>query len=338
MRFRFGLLLLLFNFFSYSALAQKDSVQMDQHKEYISKINDFFNLSLDLKTDFETFELSGDNFRYDIRPNFSYVNNFGIDYRAISIFYSFTPPLNVNKDDDLKGNSTNSGFGFSWNTDRLINHVGTSKVEGYYLQNSKDIDNQFIEGETPYFQFPELSVRSFTGFHAIKLNRNFSYSAFSAQMALQTKSAGSWAPGISYNFYKVQNNTPTGQRSKNFEILFNLPYYHTFVLDKKWYVNLAIIPGIGLTHSKIKTPINNQPVISNQNSLITRVSGIAALGYNSPGLFWGIEGKIHERFQSQGEAVQERIQGFALRLFVGFHILAPKKINLLYDKVESKFF
>ncbi|WP_420386967.1 DUF4421 family protein [Roseivirga sp.] len=323
---------------SQSLFAQQDSLQQIQ-QEYITKINNYFNLSADLETDFETFELKGDNFRYDIRPNYSFINKVGIDYRAISVFYSFTPSLAVNEDENLKGSSTTSGIGFSWNTDRLINHVGTSRTEGFYLENSGDYLNDFVKGETPYIQFPELSIRSFRGFHAIKLNRNFSYSAFSAQMALQTKSAGSWAPGISYNFYKVENNTPTGQRSKNIEVLFNMPYYHTFVLDRKWYINLAVIPGIGLTHSRIKTPVNNQNFISHQNSLITRVSGLFGFGYNSPGFFGGVEGKIHQRFQNQASnAVKEEINGFAFRLFVGFHILAPKKINTLYDRVESKFF
>jgi hypothetical protein len=173
----------------------------------------------------------------------------------------------------------------------------------------------------------------------LKLNRNFSYSAFSAQMALQTRSAGSFAPGISYNYYSIDNNTPTGQNSKNLEVLFIIPYYHTFVVDHKWYVNLGVIPGVGMTTTWVKTPINGQIAETTSNNYISRISGIAGLGYNSKGFYAGLEGKVHKRYQNQSNnAVKEEITGFACRIFLGWHVLAPRSINRLYDKVESRLF
>ena len=306
---------------------------------YFVKINDYFNASVDIETDFETFEIQGDNFDFDIRPNFDFVNKIGIDYRALSIFYSHSPNWSINKDNDLKGESKSSVFGFSWNTNRMINHISKNKVTGYYLANSADFNPNFVEGENPYIQFELLETSSFKGFHALKLNRNFSYSAFSAQMALQTRSAGSFAPGISYNYYSIDNNTPTGQKSKNLEFIFNLPYYHTFVVDRKWYINLGLIPGVGMTTTWLKTPLNGEIVETTSHNFISRISGIAGLGYNSKGFYGGIEGKVHKRYQNQSNnAVKEEITGLAFRVFLGWHILAPRPINRLYDKIESRLF
>ena len=331
--------LLLFCFIvQHKTVAQTDTLASRNQSDFITRIDDYFNLSLDLETDFEEFEVEGSNFNYQIRPNYSFVNKLGIDYRAISIFYTFTPNFASNQDDDLKGSTESGGLGFSWNTDHLINHVETSHVKGFYLTNTAEFDNNFIEGISPYIQFPDLDVHSFRGFHAFKWNKNFSYSAFTAQMALQTKSAGSLAAGFSYNFFKIENNTPTGQRSKNFEFLFHLPYYHTFVFNRNWFINLGLVPGVGMVNTKLKTPVNGQDVITKNTNLIGRINGTFGLGYNSPGLFGGIEGSINTSLQRQGKSdVKQELHGFAFRVFIGWHILAPKKINTLYDKFEDKF-
>lgn len=304
---------------------------------YFINIDDYFNLSADLETDFERFTLKGDNFEYDIRPNFDFIDKVGIDYRALSFFLSVTPNLGANADIDRKGESEHIGFGFSFNTSKMINHVSMSSTKGFYLENTDDFDPSFIAGSSNFVPFPELEVKSFRGTHGFKLNPNFSYGAFSAQMARQTRSAGTLAPGISYNYYLINNGSPGGQRSKNFELLANLPYYYTHVIDQKWYGNIGLIAGAGMTKTWLTTTINGEEFKSTINSFITRGSAIMGFGYNSKGLFGGIEAKAHKRFQSQGDAVKEEINGFSFRLFIGFHIKAPRFINRTYDKFEAKF-
>lgn len=328
--FHFTIILYLLS--SFGAFGQTDSTSIP----YYVDINNYFNVSVDLETNFETFNLTGDGFEFDIRPNFDFINKAGIDYRAFSFFFSFTPQLQANSDENLKGKSTHKGFGFSFNSKKLINHVSTSNVKGFYLANSGDFDLNFIQGVTPYTQFEGLKVTSFRGFHAFKLNANFSYGAFSAQMALQKRSAGTLAPGISYNYYRVENTN--AQNSKNLELLLNLPYYYTHVLHQKWYLNIGVIPGIGRVHTLLTTPTNGTSIESTSNSMITRVSGVFGLGYNSKGLFAGVEGQAHKRYQSRKDnSVKEKISSFAFRLFLGFHICAPKFVNRTYDKVESRF-
>ncbi len=323
--------------FSIQCFAQSDTTAEPDTIPYYINIDDYFNLSADLETDFESFQLKGEGFEYDIRPNFEYVNLVGIDYRALSFFISFKPNLGVNSDNDLKGKSEHTGFGFSFNTSKMINHVGYSFAKGFYLENTLDYDPNFIENSSPYIQFPDLEVTSFRGSHAFKTNPNFSYGAFSVQMARQTRSAGTLAPGLSYNYYKINNGTGA-QRSTNLEILFNLPYYYTHVIDQKWYGNVGVIGCAGMTNTWLTTTINGEDFKSNINSFIMRGSAILGLGYNSKGLFAGVEGKAHRRFQNQGgTGVKEEIDGFSFRVFVGFHIKAPHFINRAYDKFEAKF-
>ncbi len=319
------------------AFAQNDSLKDEAKSPYYLGLNDYFNLSADLETEFETFDIRGADFEFDIRPNFDFVNLVGIDYRAFSFFLSFTPNLAINNDQDLRGQSKHTGFGMSFNTSKLLNHVATSFTEGFYMKNSGDFDSDFIEGITPNIQFPELKVTSFSGSHALKLNKNFSYGAFSAQMGRQLKSAGTLAPGISYNYYIVDNRTPTGQRSKNLELLLNLPYYYTHVIDQKWYLNIGFMAGAGRTHTQLTTIINSEALVTTQNTFVARGSARFGLGYNSKSFYGGVDAKANRRFQGQNNnSIKEEITGLAFRIFIGFHIKAPSKLNRLYDKVESR--
>lgn len=65
-------------------LIGKSQAQEAQHSKdttvYWSSLNKYFNLSIDFETDYETFDLKGADFEYDIRPNFNYINLIGIDY------------------------------------------------------------------------------------------------------------------------------------------------------------------------------------------------------------------------------------------------------------------
>lgn len=329
--------LLSIAFFAFpSFICYSQSEDPTDTSAYFIDLNDYFNLSADLETDFEKFTLSGDDFLYDIRPNFSFYNKVGIDYRALSLFISFKPPLGQNNDDELKGKTTVNGFGFSFNTTRLINHLKWNTASGFYLENSSDFDPDFVKGESPYIQFPELNYTTYRGTHYYKFNPNFSYTAFNVQMAQQIKSAGSFATGISWNYSLIDNRIPTGQSSKNLQLLFDLAYYYTWILRGKWYLNAGLIAGAGLRSTALTTPQNGQEFESHYTTFNFRSKGILGLGYNSSKIFTGVDFRyLHEIQNQRNGTVHEEIDGYSFRVFFGFHILAPKFINRTYDKVEG---
>lgn len=321
-------------------LISKSQAQEAQHSKdttvYWSSLNNYFNLSIDFETDYETFDLKGADFEYDIRPNFNYVNLIGIDYRALSVFISYVPPIGGNSDQELKGKSSHTGFAFVYNASRILNRFQYSKVQGYYLENSADFIPDFIDGATPYVQFGDLKVTSYKGSHGYNFNPNFSFAAVSSQMTIQLKSAGSFIPGISYNYFKVDNQSGNGQKSKNLELLVNTPYHYTYVINKKWYAGIGLIPGIGMHFTHLTTIIANESFETKYDGTLFRLKGTLGIGYNTRTFYGGIDGKIFRTFKSQEEAnVAHKETGKSFRIFLGFHILAPRKINAAYDKVEN---
>jgi len=269
---------------------QKDTNTTD----YWISLNDYFNLSLDFETDYEIFDLQGADFEYDIRPNFNYVNLIGIDYRALSIFFSYVPPIGGNNDQELKGKSSHTGFGFVFNSSRWLNRFHYSKVEGYYLENSEDFIPDFINGATPYIQFDDLKITSYQGSHSYNFNPNFSFGAVSSQMAIQLKSAGSFIPGLFYNYFKVANRSGNGQRSKNLELIINTPYYYTHVINKKWYAGIGLIPGIGMHFTHLTTTIGNDDFETNYDGTLFRLKATLGLGYNSKTFYAGVAARFLE--------------------------------------------
>lgn len=67
---------------------------------YIKNVNDHINFKIDVDSDFERFDLIGDDFEFDIRPNIALKSKISFSYKFIC----------VNNDDDLKAKTTAIGF------------------------------------------------------------------------------------------------------------------------------------------------------------------------------------------------------------------------------------
>lgn len=330
-------LICLFGLFSTQAIfAQKKQEEQDTVVWYYD-LSDYFNLSASfIETQYETFVINDEGQRFDIEPNFSFYNKIGIDYRVLSLFLSFKPKIIENQDDDLRGESDIVGFGVSLNTSNLINRLSFRSVKGFYLKNTADFDPDFIEGQTPYIQFPNLEYTAFAGTHYYKFNKNFSYQAYNVQMAQQVKSAGSFATGISWVYYLIDNKVENGDNSTNFEIMYDGAYYYSFIHKEKWYLNLGLIAGIGGDFSRITSRENGMEQTTNFNALKLRVNGLIGAGYNSKSLYTGVDFRFHSKAQDEPSgATYDSEGGLSFKIFLGFHILAPKGINRTYNKIEE---
>lgn len=89
----------------------------------------------------------------------------------------------------------------------------------------------------------------------------------------------------------------------------------------------------------LTTTIGNDDFETNYDGTLFRLKASLGLGYNSKTFYAGIDGKIFRTFKAQEEVqVEHKETGKSFRIFFGFHILAPRKINSAYDKFEDKFY
>lgn len=310
---------------------------------FIDDFNDKINIKLDVESDFETFDLKGDNFEYDIRPNIATKSKVHFSYKFISFSFSYIPKFFPgNNDDNLKGETTGKGFALNLNLNHWIQDLKYNNVEGFYLHNSYDFDPNWENNTSPYLLFPDLKVTSFKGSTSYKFNSDFSLKAISTQTEIQLKSAGSFIPGILYSFYNIDNrsNSPdqqTSQRSESYELMLNLAYYYTFVINKSWYTSFGISPSAGINHTNLLTRFPDENIKTDYSDSVFRINGRSGIGYNSKQFFGGAEIIGYKSFRNENNTgVSLATTGITYQVFIGYRFNTPDFIKNFVDNLETK--
>jgi hypothetical protein len=334
------LFIAIFCYCSSFAQIEQDSTAKIKNSYYKNTL-DYINLKFDIDSNSERFEVNNNTFDYDIRPNASIVSRLSFNYKFLSLSYSYIPKfIPGNNDDDLKGKTKGKSFGLNLNFNNWIQDLKYGNVKGFYIENSRDFENPWIEGTTPYIQFPDLEVTSFSGSTSYKFNSNFSIKAISTQTEIQLKSAGSFMPGLLYSFYNIDNKSSSqssSQRSKNFEILSNFGYYYTFVLNKNWYASAGISPSIGFSYTDLLTRLPEEYVNTHYSSAVYRINGKGGMGYNSERFFAGFEIFAFRSFKDDNSpAVKLTTTNNAFQVFLGYRFKAPAKFKEFVKKIETK--
>lgn len=338
----FFLSYILFPFYVNSQIDSTSIVKKQSNNIFLKDLNDQMNIKLDVDSDFERFDLNGDNFEYDIRPNIALKSKISFSYRFLSFGISFLPKfIPGNNDDDLKGKTKAIGFGLSLNLKHWIQDLKYSNVKGFYLENSSDFDPTFNDNSNPYFVIPDLKITSFQGSTSYKFNPNFSLKAISTQTEIQLKSTGSFIPGIHYSYYIIDNKSnsatqQSSQRSNSFEVILNAGYYHTFVLNKSWYAALGLTPGFGINYTNLLTRLPDENVKTNYSNGVFRINGRSGIGYNSERFFGGAEIGAYQSFRNNNiSTVTIATTGITYQIFIGYRFKAPKFLKKSVDKVEE---
>jgi hypothetical protein len=264
-----------------------------------------------------------------------------LNYKFLSVSYSYIAKfIPGNNDDDLKGKTKGKSFGLNLNFNHWVQDLKYWRVKGFYIENSGNFKNPWIEGTIPYIQIPDLEVTSFSGSTSYKFNSNFSLKAISTQTEIQLKSAGSFIPGLLYSFYNIDNkssNQSSSQRSETYEILTNFGYYYTFVLNKNWYASAGISPSIGFSYTELLTRLPQEYINTHYSSAVYRINGKGGMGYNSERFFAGFEIAAYRSFKDDNSpAVKLTTTNNAFQVFLGYRFNAPKKFKELVEKVETK--
>lgn len=173
--------------------------------------------------------------------------------------------------------------------------------------------------------------------------------AVQSQTEIQTKSAGSFMPGIGYVFYSLRgtdvvkdidgnrNYRDTYSEYSGFSASLLLGYYYTFVLKRNWFLNGYGVPSLGIdlyqTHlfspEGKKTSRANDPFLSFNYGF--------GGGYNGDKIFFGLELKnrlTNEKFSSSKIKISP--SKYQFNIYLGYRFKAPKTISAPVDYMEKK--
>ena len=204
----------------------------------------------------------------------------------------------------------NDTYGSSSSIDLRINAYGSwinaelafANYKGFYLENSPEIVNDFESGD-PYLHRPDLDIRSISGiFYLVPNYRKHSFRAAYIQNEYQRKSAGSFliAPAFQINRLQAESSLIPTDYTNQYGIFeedelvrgrFNFVgvfagYSYTLVFLKRFYVNLAMLPGAFLQYYDYHTETAHY----NRNRAYFLWTSRFAAGYNGKSWFAGMGG------------------------------------------------
>lgn len=316
-----------------------DSVKLSiPPHQYIEYMRNYINLKFAHTSEEDELSVVNDDNDIFLKPNASSYSQLFFNYRFISFSIKYIPKwLPGNDDNDIKGTTKGGGFGANLNFDKWQQAFSYSKTRGYYLENTSDYDPGWSEGD-PYVQFPKLEFINYQGITSYKFNANYSLNAVALQTERQLRSAGSFIPHLLYRYYIIDNKVAlqpneSSQKSKNFEILLGVGYYHTFVIKNNFYISLGATPGIGSIFTKLTTRLPSGDEYSNQKNAIFRMDGRAGAGFNGSRFFAGIYSTISASSeQQQNTSVINQDARLIVQGFLGYRLNAPKWMK---DKVDD---
>lgn len=293
-------------------------------------------------TEVEELTVRSSNGLIRLRPNIAPGTRVNFSYRYISVGFSFASRFPEHKNNRLnKGPTKLKGLGGSFNFKHWQQSVNYSRTQGFYLENTGDYNPDWRPG-APYLQFPHFIYKQFLGATAYNFNPDFSVKAITSQTEQQSKSAGSFIPLFTYNYYISDDcSTPAPgnytQKAKSLELLLGPGYYYTWVLHKKFYASLGFSTLAGIVFTKIETRSAQDKFESFQRNGAWRLDGNAGIGYNGRHFFAGAYLRaLATRFRQQHTPVVNTNGRAMGHISVGYRFNAPGFIKRAVAYTDGK--
>lgn len=301
------------------------------------------NVKLDFNGNDEWYRVTSDDVDYDIRPNFALKNRLSFSYRFLSVGFTFLPGLYPgNNDNERRGETEDNGLSLNLNFGSWIQELEYSNVKGFYLQNSEDFIPNWVDGETPYYQFPDLKIVTYRGTTLYKFNPEFSLRALTTQTELQLRNTGSIMVGLLYSYEIIDDkspfpNSPNTYYAGTFETLLNFGYYHTFVLGKHWYATAGASPNMGIYSTRLTTYNPNEADATDAfTKAFYRMRLDASVGYASRRFIAGINYNGFRVFERELlPSITRQSVGTAFQFFLGYRFNPPKWLRQPVQTVEE---
>lgn len=255
-----------------SATGQSDTLGSDRSEKdtlpYFTDMSDLLGLRLYLLRKSNNLEITSGDQTLKLNPNGLLVIGLGFNYKSFGIGIGFGIP-NTAESNQKKGKTNQFDLQFSVYGKRIGIDGFLQIYKGYYNTNPND----FVDWSSDTLpQLPEMKIISagVSAFYIFNADK-FSYKAAFVRNEIQNKSAGSVALGIFGNYDEVDSpggfiphEFPDSLKSQLDLSAFRAlslgvyaGYMYSFVLSKKFFINLAALPGFGVREIKI-TKLDNQ--------------------------------------------------------------------------------
>lgn len=283
-------------------------------------------LNIDTQTDtyFVSDKLTNTNLV--VLPNDNLKFSISLDYEFIGVSFGFSPKfLTGNNDDDLKGKSSFTDYGFRFFLGNWTQEIIYSNIQGYYVKNTQDFIPGWEENEDPFIQFPDLKTIQWGGSTSYIFNDHFSFRNIVYQTEWQRKSAGSFIPKLEYIYNRFSNRVNSIKSVENaFDIKIAPSYYYTWVTHRNWFVSAFLSPAIGIRFSNSMEEENGVTLKETNQHLIKTLDSGLQLGFSSDKFIFGVNLNLVANWYNEDKTTNVIDDKFYGKLYFGYRFDAPK--------------
>ena len=255
-----------------------------------------------------------DNLAIDLEPNKKTTLGLSVQYDIVAFSLGFAPSFFADNKDN--GNSKMTSFGLDLFPGRFVQRLD------YYYQRGISLN---VDGGSVYLE--NLKTMKVGGSTAFVFNKRFSYRSIGLQNAKQLKSAGTFAPTLSYFYTEVNGKSQEGMGDKGYfvNVALTPTYYYNWVIAKDFIVSAGLGLGAGATFPEGDNP-----------KILSQASALVGLGYNSERFFAGINSRaMASNHQASGNVAMDDTINYATA-FVGYRFDAPKFLVKEKEKIEER--
>lgn len=258
-----------------------------------------------------------DNLMVDVVPNQKTTLGVAVQYDIVSFSIGFAPKFFANNRDNQDSKMTSYSLNFF--PGRFMQHFDLYYQRGMSLE---------ISGVDIYL--PRMKSLKIGGITSYLFNPNFSYRATAFQNEKQLRSAGSFAPSLSYYYTEINTKEEPllGGKTYYIDIALCPGYYYNWVIAKDFLLSGGASLGGGVSI------INDEG--ENDTSLLVAGSLQIAAGYNSERFFCGVN--LRANFFSH-ETEQDVVMSNAISYataFAGYRFDPPGFIVRQKEKLYKK--
>ena len=330
-------------------LAQDSSAESDTissaYGEYIDDHKKQLNVKFEVSNDINEFLVEDEGVNLNLKPNLNLRYAFVFSYKFLSFRVGLRP--NTSKEEqENKGESDTYRVRIQLLFDNWSHLIQYDYDRGFYLDNSNVL---LPNTETARVQLPYMTTNIFFGTSVYKFNPNYSIRSIESQTEIQTKSAGSFVLGTSYNVYKMVGldrikfpgeevlKRDISNEFYGVSLAATGGYYYTFVLKKSWFLNGFALPSAGIDMYQTKTTAGEQQKTKHGQDFFASVDYGLGIGYNGKKFFFG--GEIRNRWTNERlneDQINIQPQKNTFSIYAGYRFKAPKPVSKPVDLIEEK--
>ncbi|NRS92254.1 DUF4421 family protein [Frigoriflavimonas asaccharolytica] len=331
----------------------KISVSDSITNTYKEKLDRYVGLRLDTNTNVSKFSFinRAPLKNIDVVPNQDYQARIAINYKWLTLAFSFSPKIGgLNDNVQEKGKTKITSFDFSFNLKKTQHRLFFTKTKGYYLSNSEiyraELLNQNIfsrYAKLPDFESIQLGSETFYFYNSDQFSKVFSRD----KSEIQLKSAGSFVSFLGLYYSKIDGSEqdlsflnlftnkdiPYPNINESYYGAIGKGYAYNYIFEKNFFITALGIPSVGVQYSRLQYPFDAAD--TNKTELTVSILTEASIGFSDKKWFTGILGN-YTGFTSTSKGNKlAGTKGYAT-LFIGYRFAPPKVVKNTFEYIDGQ--